>query len=498
MKFSQLLQCLGPLQPRMLGQGDPDITGVAIHSKKVHRGDLFVTIAGSKTDGSEYIDEALRRGAVAILTERELPNLKVPAICVPSTRVAAADAACAVFRDPARSMTVIGVTGTNGKTTTASLLRFMLERDRRACSLLGTIGYTIGGRELPAPNTTPDPVSLQSFFRDMLDAGIRYCSMEVSSIALDQERVRGVRFSAAIFTNLTLDHLDYHKTMDHYRGAKKLLFDHLDSNAVAVGNAQDPETTRLFVNTRARKILYGIDGEQFPAGAPHVLARILRSDLDGVDFLLRAPDLGGQGAVEVKISSPFLGAHNVQNVLAAASAAFALGVAPEAVVAGIETIGMVPGRLERVDGGKPFRVFVDYAHTPDGLRRVLATLRPHTRRKLTVVFGCGGDRDRTKRPWMGTVASEAAEKVIITSDNPRSEDPQAIAKDILAGIHKDLMPKVAVELDRRRAIGLALDGARTGDVILIAGKGHETYQIIGDDTYPFDDRIVAREALAAV
>ncbi|MBI3819600.1 MAG: UDP-N-acetylmuramoyl-L-alanyl-D-glutamate--2,6-diaminopimelate ligase [Planctomycetes bacterium] len=496
MRFSELIQRLGPLGARAVGQGDPDITGVAIHSKKVHRGDIFITIAGAKTDGCEFIDEALKRGAVAVLSEREFPNLKVPCICVPSTRTAAADAAAAVFREPARSMTVIGVTGTNGKTTTASLLRFMLERDHRGCALLGTIGYSIGGRELPAPNTTPDPVSLHSFFRDMLDAGIRYCSMEVSSIALHQERVRGIRFSAAIFTNLTLDHLDYHKTMDQYRASKKLLFDGLDSNSVAIGNAQDPETARLFMNTRARRVLYGIDGERFPSGPPHVLARIVRADLDGFDFLLRAPNLGGQGAVEVKISSPFLGAYNVQNILAAASAALALGVAPEAIVSGIETIGMVPGRLERVDGGRAYRVFVDYAHTPDGLRRVLQTLRPLTRRKLTVVFGCGGDRDRGKRPIMGAVAAENADKVVITSDNPRSEKPESIVKDIMGGIGKEYSSKITVELDRRRAIGIAVDGARPGDVILLAGKGHETYQIIGDDTFPFDDRIIAREALS--
>lgn len=497
MRLSQLIQMLGPLGARGLGDGDPEVTGVAIHSKRVHQGDIFITIAGSRTDGAEHIDEALRRGAVAILTEREFPNLKVPSIWVPSTRVAAADAAAAVFRQPAKSMTVIGVTGTNGKTTTASLLRYILERDHRGCALLGTIGYSIGGRELPAPNTTPDPVSLHSFFRDMLDAGIRYCAMEVSSIALHQERVRGIRFAAAIFTNLTLDHLDYHKTMDQYRAAKKILFDQLDSNAVAIGNAEDPESARILANTRARKVLYGIDGSRFPSGAPHVIARVLRAEIDGVDFLLRAPNLGGQGAVELKISSPFLGAHNVQNVLAASAAALALGVAPEALVAGIESIGMVPGRLERVDGGRSFRVFVDYAHTPDGLRRVLSTLRPHTRNRLTVVFGCGGDRDRGKRPQMGAVAAEIAHRVIITNDNPRSENPSTIAAEIVAGIHNNWMPKVTIELDRRRAIGLAIDGARTGDVILIAGKGHETCQIIGEDTFPFDDRIVAKEALSA-
>jgi UDP-N-acetylmuramoyl-L-alanyl-D-glutamate--2,6-diaminopimelate ligase len=494
MLLSTLTQCLTPLGARFTGAGDPDVTGVAMHSKRVRRGDLFVAVPGSKADGANFIQEAVQRGAVAILSEKEIANVGVPVICVPSTRTAAADAAAHVFRQPALSMKVFGFTGTNGKTTSASLLRYMLERDRRACGLLGTIGYSLGGRELPALNTTPDSVSLQSYFRELLDAGIRYCSMEVSSIALDQERVRGVRFEAAIFTNLTLDHLDYHRTFENYRLAKKKLFDMLEPGAVAIANAQDPESARMLADTKARKILYGIDGESFPGGAPQVIAKIIRANLDGIDFLLRAPNLGGQGAVELKVTSPFLGAHNVQNALAAAAAALAAGVPATSVVDGIEQIGMVQGRLERVDGGKPFHVFVDYAHTPDGLRRVLQTLRALTRRRLTVVFGCGGDRDRTKRPVMGFVASEIADRVIITNDNPRSENPEAISRAILAGITR-ADADVCVELDRRRAISRAVAHARPGDVVLIAGKGHETYQIIGDETYPFDDRQVAREAV---
>jgi UDP-N-acetylmuramyl-tripeptide synthetase len=320
--------------------------------------------------------------------------------------------------------------------------------------------------------------------------------MEVSSIALDQDRVRGVPFAAGIFTNLTHDHLDYHKTFDNYLKAKKKLFDGLDSNAAAVANAQDPASKILLSDTRARRILFGIDGEAFPSGAPEVIARILRSDLDGVDFLLRAPDLAGRGALEVKISSPLLGAHNVQNVLAAAATALAMGVPAESVIAGVETMGLIQGRLERVDDGRPFRVFVDYAHTPDGLERVLNTLRPLTRRRLIVVFGCGGDRDRAKRPKMGALAQRIADSVFVTSDNPRNEDPASIAKEILAGSEAQ-KSNIVLELDRRRAIHAAVRSARTGDVILIAGKGHETYQITGDVTIPFDDRAVAREALGA-
>jgi UDP-N-acetylmuramoyl-L-alanyl-D-glutamate--2,6-diaminopimelate ligase len=496
MKLSQLTNRLSPLGARPFGSGDPEVTGVAVHSLQVRRGYLFVAISGAKSNGNDFVNDALRRGAVAVLTERELTNCQVPGICVSSPRAAAADAAAALYREPALSMRTIGVTGTNGKTTTATLLRWILEKDHRACAFLGTLGYSLAGKELPAPNTTPDAVTLQGFFRELLDAGVRYCSMEVSSIALDQDRVRGVPFAAAVFTNLTHDHLDYHKTVDNYRAAKKKLFDDLDSNAVAIGNAQDPATTAVLAGTKARKVLYGIDGAPFPAGAPEVMARILRADLDGVDFLLRAPNLAGQGAVEVKISSPLLGEHNVQNALAAASAALALGVKVDSVVAGIETLGLVQGRLERVDGGRPFRVFVDYAHTPDGLERVLATLRPLTRRKLIVVFGCGGDRDRAKRPKMGAVAQRIADVVYVTSDNPRGEKPAAIANEILTGM-ETRAGGVFVELDRRRAIRAAVEAARTGDVILIAGKGHENYQIIGDATIPFDDRQVAREFLGA-
>jgi UDP-N-acetylmuramoyl-L-alanyl-D-glutamate--2,6-diaminopimelate ligase len=485
---------LSSLGVQAVGSDDPEVTGVAVHSTQVRRGYLFVAIPGARTDGNNYLDDAVRRGAVAVLTERDLPNLRVPSLRVTSSRAAAADAAAALYRDPARSMQTIGITGTNGKTTTATLLRWILERDHRACAFLGTLGYSVAGRELPAPNTTPDSVMLQGFFRELLDAGVRYCSMEVSSIALEQDRVRGVPFAAAIFTNLTHDHLDYHKTFDNYLRAKKRLFDALEPNAIAVGNAQDPATAKVLADTKGRRVLYGIDGAAFPAGPPEVIARILRSDLDGVDFLLRAPNLAGQGAIELKVSSPLLGNHNVQNVLAAASAALALGVAPESIVAAIETMGMVQGRLERVDGGKPFRVFVDYAHTPDGLQRVLETLRPLTRRRLIVVFGCGGDRDRAKRPKMGFVAQQIADSVVVTSDNPRSEKAESIANDILAGLDKT-KGNVTVELDRRRAIHGAIQTAHTGDVILIAGKGHETYQIVGDVTYPFDDRQAAREAI---
>lgn len=497
MKLSQLTNRLSALGAKTFGSGDPEVTGVALHSMHVRRGYLFVAIPGTKANGNDFVVDALRRGAVAVLTEKELDNCQVPGICVSSPRAAAADAAAALYREPALSMRTIGTTGTNGKTTVATLLRWILEKDRRACAFLGTLGYSLAGKELPAPNTTPDAVTLQGFFRELLDAGVRYCSMEVSSIALDQDRVRGIPFAAAVFTNLTHDHLDYHKTFERYADAKKKLFDGLDEGAVAVGNAEDPSTERLFSGTRARKVLYGIDGAAYPAGSPQVMARILRSDLDGVDFLLRATDLGGQGACEVKVSSPLLGVHNVQNALAAAATALALGVRVESIVSGIETLGLVQGRLERVDGGRPFRVFVDYAHTPDGLERVLSTLRPLTRRKLSVVFGCGGDRDRGKRPKMGAIAARLADTVYLTSDNPRGEDPVAIAQDVLAGVDAAHTRCVVVELDRRRAIRAAIESARTGDVILIAGKGHENYQIIGDATLPFDDRQVAREALGA-
>src|SRR5262245_35347641 len=280
MRLSQIANRLGAAGARLLGPADPEVTGIALHSKRVRAGDLFVAIPGSRTDGTEFVAEAQRRGAVAVIAEHEVTGVPIPTVVVPSARAAAADAAAAVFRDPARSMTALGVTGTNGKTTTVSLLRWILEKDRRPCALLGTLGFSFPGRELATANTTPDAVLLQGFFRELLDAGVPYCAMEVSSIALDQERVRGVRFSVAVFTNLTGDHLDYHKTFERYLLSKKQLFDGLDARAVAVGNAEDPHTAKVFAGTRARKVLFGMDGGSFPSGAPDVMARVLRADAD--------------------------------------------------------------------------------------------------------------------------------------------------------------------------------------------------------------------------
>ncbi len=490
MKLSQIATRLGTDRARLFGNADPDVTGIAIHSKRVHEGDIFAAIPGSRTDGLAYAQEAARRGAVAILAEREIPGIELPALIVPSARTAAADAAAAVFRDPARSMTAIGVTGTNGKTTTTSLLRWILEKDRRPCGLIGTLGFSGGGRELPTENTTPDAVTLQRHLRFLLDSGIPYCVMEVSSHALEQDRTRGIRFETAVFTNLSSEHLDFHGTMEKYQRAKRRLFVDLDARATAVGNAEDPVTAAMLSGIRAKPMLFGIDGASFPSGAPHVLGRILRADLDGVEFLLRAP------GVERRVRSPLLGHHNVQNTLAAAAAALAVGVSPDAIVEGIETVGLVPGRLERVDGGKPFRVFVDYAHTDDALHRVLAMLRPYVRGRIITVFGCGGDRDRSKRPRMGAVAHALSDRVVVTSDNPRSESPEAIARDVLSGM-SGATNGVTIELDRRRAIHQAIRLARSGDAVLIAGKGHERQQIIGTELHPFDDREVAREALGA-
>ncbi|MBL8694208.1 MAG: UDP-N-acetylmuramoyl-L-alanyl-D-glutamate--2,6-diaminopimelate ligase [Planctomycetes bacterium] len=489
MKLSDLCPRVSAGRARVLGSGDPEIQGIQTHSKRVRTGDLFVAIAGSRDDGSRHVEEARTRGAVAVIVEREIPGLSLPSLIVPSARTAAAQIAALLLRDPQRSMTMLGVTGTNGKTTSASLMRWILERDGRSCGLLSTISYSLGARELPSSHTTPDPVALFGYLRELLNAGVAYCAMEVSSHALDQDRVHGIPFAVAAFTNLTGDHLDYHKDFDSYLRAKKRLFDGLSPSATAVANAQDPSTPRMLADTKARRVLYGIDGERHPAGAPEVMAKVLRTDLDGAEWLLRAP------GVEALVRSPLLGAHNIQNALAAAASALAIGVAPESIVAGIETIGMVPGRLERVDGGKPFRVFVDYAHTDDGLDRVLSTLRPLTRGRVIVVFGCGGDRDRTKRPRMGSVAHRLADLVIVTSDNPRSERPEAIAEEIVAGIPAAARGNIVVELDRRRAIRHAVSKARAGDVVLIAGKGHEDYQILGADRISFDDRQVAREAL---
>jgi UDP-N-acetylmuramoyl-L-alanyl-D-glutamate--2,6-diaminopimelate ligase len=463
--------------------GDLEVTGLAYDNRLVHPGTLFFCVPGFTRDGHEFAPEAIDRGAVALVVERPL-GLGVPEIRVASVRAAMAPAAAAFYGDPTARLQTVGVTGTNGKTTTAFLVPALLEADGRQAGLLGTVKSVIGGAERPVERTTPEAIDLQRTFREMLDAGDKACAMEVSSHALELHRADAIHFAAAIFTNLTQDHLDFHGTMEEYYAAKRRLFEPGRAQHCVV-NLDDPYGARLAAELgRAGPIVtFAVDRDA------DYRASGVRTDLMGSHFTAHCPD----GVIE--LSSPLPGRFNVYNVLGALAAVRAVGVPIDTAAAAIETAGHVPGRFQPVDAGQEFAVLVDYAHTPDSLENVLRSARQLTDGRLHVVFGCGGDRDRGKRPMMGEIAARLADRVIVTSDNPRSEDPDAIIREILEGAGGG----VEHDADRRRAIASAIGGARPGDVVVIAGKGHEQGQEFeGGRKIPFDDVTVAREALAGL
>jgi UDP-N-acetylmuramoyl-L-alanyl-D-glutamate--2,6-diaminopimelate ligase len=488
--FVRLRELRDCLQPReVLRWRDIAIDGLCFHSAEARAGNLFFAIRGAKSDGSLYAQQAVARGASAVVAEEPL-SLSVPVLVVANAREALADAARYYYRDPSRSISVIGVTGTNGKTTTAHLIRACLQADRRQVGLLGTIAYEFGGRRIPASNTTPDPVRIHGYLREMADRYASACVMEVSSHSLDQDRVRGVRFATAVFTNLTQDHLDYHGTMENYRQAKARLFTSLASGAAAVLNRDDPAAEAMAEECArgVRCLWYGLSPEA------DVRAENLRLGPDGTRFTMVMPN----GRVEMFLR--LVGLHNVYNALSAAAAALSLGASELTVASALEDARAVPGRLEQVDApvgpiGR-VRTFVDYAHTPDALEKVCGTLRELAEGRLHVVFGCGGDRDRTKRAPMAAAVARHAHCAYLTSDNPRSEDPDAILDDMERGLvgHDGEFFRV---VDRADAIRAAIRKAEPGDTVLIAGKGHETYQIFKDSVVPFDDRLEAARALAA-
>jgi len=488
--FVRLRELRDCLQPReVLRWRDLAVDGLAFHSAEVRPGNLFFAIRGNKNDGSIYAQQAVARGAVAIVAEEALP-LPLPVLVVGSAREALADAARYYYRDPSRALSVIGVTGTNGKTTTSHLIRGCLQADRRQVGLLGTIAYEFGGRRIPAANTTPDPVRIHGYLREMADRFASACVMEVSSHSLDQDRVRGVRFATAVFTNLTQDHLDYHGTMANYRQAKARLFESLQPGACAVLNRDDPSAVAMSeaLGSGVRTVWFGMG-----AGAD-VGAENLRPSADGTRFTMVMPN----GRVELFLR--LVGEHNVQNALAAAAASLSLGASELTVASALEDARPVPGRLELVETplgrNTRIRTFVDYAHTPDALDKVCGTLAQLCEGRLHVVFGCGGDRDRSKRAPMAAAVAAHAQFAYLTSDNPRSEDPEAILDDMLPGLQGG-RSEVARVVDRAEAIRLAVANATAGDTILIAGKGHETYQILKDSVIPFDDRQEAARALVA-
>lgn len=458
------------------------VRGLASDSRRVRAGDLFFAVRGARADGAAFLAEAHARGAAAAVIDGPGPGPEgLTLVRVPDVRLAKARAAVRWYGDPSSRVPVVGITGTNGKTTTAWMIRSIAEYDGGPTALLGTIAYSVAGRELPAPNTTPDPIELNALLAEAVRERARLVAMEVSSHALEQGRVAGVQFRAGVLTNVTPEHLDYHVTMEAYRRAKARLFQTLDATAAAVLNVDDPAAAEMAAATRARVVTYGVDR---PAD---VTARVRRADQDGMSFTVRSP----WGSVDV--ATRLVGRFNLANALAAAATALALGYPLESLRGGFELLKCVPGRLEPIDCGQDFRVLVDYAHTDDALKNVLANVRPLTRGKVIVVFGCGGDRDRTKRPRMGRVASELADEVVVTSDNPRGEDPGAIIEEILAGVPAGRRP--LIEPDRRAAIERAIRSARGGDIVLICGKGHETSQVQGGVHTAFDDRTVAREVL---
>jgi UDP-N-acetylmuramoyl-L-alanyl-D-glutamate--2,6-diaminopimelate ligase len=458
---------------------DLEIVDLAYDNRAVKPGTLFFCVPGFTRDGHDFAPEAIDNGAVALVVQRPL-GLGVPEIEVDSVRAAMAPAAAAFYGDPTNSLQTIGITGTNGKTTTAFLVRSLLEKAGRQTGLLGTVKSVVGGVEHEVQRTTPEAIDLQRTFSQMLRAGDVACAIEVSSHALELHRADAIHFAAAIFTNLTQDHLDFHPTMDAYFEAKRKLFSDLRP-AVSVINVDDPYGKRL-ADHLVQPLTIAIDAPAtYRAGS-------LSTGLNGSRFTVESPD------GEIELTSPLRGRFNVYNVLAAVAAARALGVSAETCQAAIATAEQVPGRFETVDEGQPFAVIVDYAHTPDSLENVLQAARKLTEQRVLVVFGAGGDRDRTKRPLMGDIAARLADHAIVTSDNPRSEDPEAIIAEILAGI--GTIQGVEHDADRRQAIARAMAQAEPGDVVVIAGKGHEQGQeFAGGEKLPFDDVTVAREIL---
>ncbi len=471
---------LEQLIPRVRPEhGAIEVSDLAYDNRAVRPGTLFFCVRGFTRDGHDFASDAVQRGAAALVVQRPLA-LPVPQVVVDDARAAMAPAAAAFFGYPTERLQVIGVTGTNGKTTSAFLVRSLLEADGRRTGLLGTVTSVIGGRNRPVERTTPEAIDLQRTFRQMLDAGDVACVIEVSSHALALRRADAVTYAAAIFTNLTQDHLDFHATMEEYFDAKRRLFLDLHPGA-AIVNIDDPYGARLAAEIE-QPITFSLRSMEATYRAERV-----ETGLEGSHFTVREPD------GPLAVLSPLRGRFNVYNVLGAFAAARTLGVPATVAAAAIASAGQVPGRFEPVDAGQPFAVLVDYAHTPDSLENVLAAARQLTTGFLHVVFGCGGDRDRGKRPLMGEIASRLADRVIVTSDNPRSEDPEAIIKDILAGAGHGVLHMT----DRRAAIQQALADAGRGDVVVIAGKGHEQGQeLAGGRKVPFDDVTVVREILA--
>jgi len=475
---------------KIVGDEFVEIKGISYDSREVKEGDLFVAIKGLNVDGHRFIPEAVLSGAVAVVLEDDaviddsyFVERGVTKIVVQDSRKALALISSAFYGFPSQQLKLIGVTGTNGKTTTTHLIKAILESAGFGTGLIGTINYVIGDEIIPAIQTTPESLEINQFFKHMVDKGLSACVMEVSSHALALDRVFGVDFDVGVFTNITRDHLDFHGTFEAYFQAKKILFDSLKKDAYAIYNIDDPNGEKIVADTKAMKLSYGRDERAIIKPKDVVLS------FSGIELVIQTPT----GTIDVK--SKLIGEFNVYNILSAVAVGYALGVDFENIKKGIESVENVKGRFERIVSPFGYTVIIDYAHTPDALEKCIDTilnLREKTGGgKLITVFGCGGDRDRGKRPIMGRISTEKSDITVITSDNPRFEDPERIISDILEGVKEDSVYYVFV--DRKEAIIRALEMAQEGDIVLIAGKGHEEYQIIRDMKIPFSDVQVVKE-----
>jgi len=475
---------------RMVVTHDVEVQRLQYDSRKIQRGDCFVAIQGVGMDGHQFVQQAINGGASVIVLERDdaVPDslcmhAGVVKVVVPDSRVALALLAANFYGKPSQQLAVIGVTGTNGKTTSSHLIKSILEAAGHTVGLIGTIEYKVGKEIIPATHTTPESLELNEMLARMVKAGCTSVSMEVSSHALHQSRVHGINFRVGTFTNLTQDHLDYHGSMEEYFRVKKLLFDHLSDEAWGVTNRDDDWGRKIFASSRSRTISYGFDAEAD--------VRVVQAELSVRGTTMTIEYRGDHSVV----ASPLVGRFNIYNALAAFATGLALDIPPETIEKGIVAVPSVRGRFERISSPKGWTAIVDYAHTPDALEKCLRTihdLMPKNRRgRIITVFGAGGDRDKTKRPRMGKIASELSDLCIVTSDNPRTEDPESIINDVFRGTAQG--PGVLLEIDRKKAILHALNLATDGDIVLIAGKGHEEYQVLGTQRIHFSDREVVEE-----
>ena len=484
MRLSELLKYVQPIT--IVGNGDVDITGVNIDSRKIEKGHLFVAIKGTQTDGHRFIPKALELGAVAVLCEDLPDNVSEQAeqgvtyVQVASTEAAVGPVATVFYGEPSQHLKLVGVTGTNGKTTIATLLYNMFRKFGHRCGLLSTVCNYIEDEAIPADHTTPDPIELNRLLHQMVEAGCEYAFMECSSHAIAQQRIGGLKFAGGLFTNLTRDHLDYHKTFENYRDAKKAFFDALPKDAFAITNADDKNGSVMVQNCKAQVKTYSVQR------MADFRARIIECHFEGMYLEINGQEVGVQ----------FIGKFNVSNLLAVYGAAVMLGKQPEDILVVLSTLKSVAGRLEPIRSDEGVTAIVDYAHTPDALENVLNAIHEvmeGKQGKIITVCGAGGNRDKGKRPLMAQEAVKQSDRVIITSDNPRFEEPQDIINDMLAGLDQKQMKKVVSIVDRKEAIRTAAMMAEKGDVILIAGKGHEDYQEIKGVKHHFDDREVVRE-----